>query len=145
MWNRRGVTLLEVLLSIAILGILGAGTTSAILRFHGKSDLDFAVTMGASSLRRAEELSRAVSSDQTWGVKFATGTITVFRGASYALRDSSVDEATAIGPDIYASGADEYVFTKVYATTTAATTTLVHNVLGESRMIMVNAKGTIDY
>lgn len=143
--KESGFTALEIVLSIAIMGFIVGATVTSIARFQTRNDLDLSVVSGVGALRRAEELSRAAHNDAQWGVKFATGTITIFQGSSYASRNSTFDEAIEIGPDIYASGTNEFVFTKAHATTTAATTTLVHNTIGESRTITVNKKGTIGY
>lgn len=141
-----GFTLLEVVLVIGIMSALIALSTVSIARFQQKSDIDLAATNAIDALRLAEERARGVDGDAPWGVRFATGTITIFRGISFAARDSAYDEATAFNNDIVASGTAEYVFARFAATTTnAGTTTLTHQRLGESRDVGVNAKGTINY
>lgn len=144
--ERAGFTLLEVVLVIGIMSALVALSTVSIARFQQKNDLDLAATNAIGALRLAEERARGVLYDAPWGVQFATGTITIFRGASFAGRDSVYDEATALNDDIVASGTAEYVFARFAATTTnAGTTTLTHQMLGESREVHVSAKGTINY
>lgn len=141
-----GFTLLEVVLVIGIMSALIALSTVSIARFQQKNDLDLAATNAVDALRLVEERARGVDGDASWGVQFATGTITVFRGNSFAGRDSAYDEVTALNGDIVASGTVEYVFARFAATTTnAGTTTLTHQGLGESRDVGVNAKGTISY
>ncbi|MBI2075413.1 MAG: type II secretion system protein [Candidatus Harrisonbacteria bacterium] len=142
----QGFTLIEIVLVVAIFGVLIASATTAITQFQARSDLDLAVTSGVGILRLAEERARGVDGDAVWGVKFATGTFTLFLGASYAARNIAFDEDTAVGDAIAASGTTEFVFTRLLATTTTAgTTTLMSSISGESRDIGVNAKGTITY
>lgn len=144
--ERAGFTLLEVVLVIGIMGALIALSTVSIARFQQKNDLDLAATNAVDALRLAEERARGVDGDSRWGVRFATGTITIFRGNSFAGRDSAYDEETVLNNDIIASGTVEFVFARFAATTTnAGTTTLTHQTLGESREVGVNAKGTITY
>jgi len=141
----KGLTLLETVLSVAILSILAVGVTSAISRLQGKNDLDIAAISGVEALRMAEELSRAVDRDSNWGVQMASSAITLFKGASFASRDSAFDEVIEISSDISISGASEYVFTRRNATTTPGTSTLTHILINESREVVVNSKGTINY
>jgi prepilin-type N-terminal cleavage/methylation domain-containing protein len=141
---QRGLTLLETVLSLAIFGILLLGIITAIARLQANTDLDMTAFSWVESLRRAEELSRAVQNDSSWGAKIATATITIFKGTSFAARDSSFDEVLDITGDISISGADEFVFTRLAATTTAGTTTLTHSLINESRTISINSKGNIE-
>ncbi len=79
-----GFTLLELLLSAAIISAL-AGLSLPIYRtLIKKNDLDIAANTMASSLRRAQVLSQAVDGDTTWGVKAQSGSIVIFKGASYS-------------------------------------------------------------
>jgi type II secretory pathway pseudopilin PulG len=144
--SNDGITLLETVLSIAILGLLGLGIMGAIVQFQTRTDLDAATLTGVDGLRRARSLSRAVLNDSSWGVKFATGTITIFKGASFAARDASFDEELDINPDISILNSDEFVFARFGATTTAsATTTLFHAGVGASNTISVTSGGVINY
>lgn len=144
--NSSGLTLLETILSVAIIGLLILGVTTAISGFEARSDLDTAILGEVGALRRAEELSRGVAHDSNWGVKLATGTITIFKGSSFASRDSTFDETVEINPDIAILGAAEFIFFRLAATTTnIGTTTLFHTIIGESRTVNINEKGTISY
>lgn len=142
----RGFTLLEVLLAIATLAILVGVSAPVLQNFQGRSDLDAAVMTQVATLRRAEELSRGISNDSQWGVKMATGTATLFKGSSFSTRDSSFDESAEISEYVSISGANEFVFSRLGATTTAiGTTTMLFLTTGDSRSITVNKKGSIEY
>ncbi len=144
--SAQGFTLLEVVLVIGIMGVLVVLTATSISRFQQKNDLDLAVTSATDALRLAEERARAVDGDARWGVSFATGSVTIFRGSSFAGRDSAYDEVTTLSDSIVASGTKEYVFARLAATTTnVGTTTWIHQGINESRDVGVNAKGTITY
>lgn len=142
----RGASILEIILAVTILSILASGITVSIIRYQTRSDLDVAVLSGVEALRRAEFLSRAVRNKSGWGVAFATGTITVFKGGDFALRDASFDEVIEVSPLISITGNTEVAFSSVSATTSdIGTTSLMHLSIGDSRDIHINIKGGINY
>lgn len=144
--KKAGLTLLEILLSISILAILGVSVMGVILQFQTQSDLDSSVLTAVEALRQAEEFSRSAKGDSPWGVKFATGSVTIFQGQSFALRNAAFDEALIINPEISITGNTELVFFRFAATTTnAGTTTLLHTSSGFSRAIFISDKGRLDY
>lgn len=141
-----GFTLIEALLSISLIAVLAGVGIGSITRFQNKNDLDLAVRSVAEALRRSEELSKGSSGDSSWGVNIASSTITVFRGPSFASRTSALDEITTISENISVIGVSEFVFSRLFATTTnVGTTTLYHTLIGESGTINVNGKGVITY
>lgn len=143
--KKSGFTLLEVLLSVAIIGlIIGIGSPIYQL-FQTRNDLDVATNNIASSLRRAQVLSQAVDGDNSWGLSIQTGEITLFRGVSYASRDASFDELFDLPQSIVPSGISEIVYEKFSGEPqTFGTITLTSNA-NEIRNININEKGTIDY
>lgn len=141
----RGFTLLEILLSIAVVGILTAISIPVSRTLQIRNDVDVAANIFVQDLRRAQTLSQAVDADETWGVRAQTGGIILFKGASYATRDSDFDEVFGLSDGITPSGTQEFVFSKLTGYPQIAGTLTLAAVSVGSRNISINAKGTIDY
>ncbi len=141
----KGFTLIEMLLSVAMIGLIAGMGAPVYQVFQNRNDLAIAATTLAESLRRAALLSRAVDGDSGWGVYVATSTVTVFKGATYATRDTSADEATITSDGIGVTGTSEYQFTKFTGLPSAVGTTTLTSLNNETRVITINAKGTVTY
>lgn len=140
-----GFTLIEMLLVIAVITIIAGISIPIYQSFQVRNDLDIGTVSIAHSLRRAQVLSQAVDGDTTWGISITSGSLTLFKGTSYAARDSTYDELFTIPTSITPSGVSEIVFAKFTGLPlTAGTITLTSNA-NETRTITINAKGMVDY
>lgn len=141
----KGFTLPEILLSIALIGLLSAMSIPVYQSFQVRNDLDIATESVVHAFRRAQLLSQAVDGDISWGVSVQTGSIVIFKGVSYASRDASFDEIFTLPTNISFSGVSEVVYAK--STGLPGTTgicTLTSNV-NETRTITINTKGMVGY
>jgi len=141
----RGFTLLEMLLSVALLGIIGGMIIPSYHTFIVRNDLDLAVSTLASNLRRAQSLSQSSDGDMTWGVRVGVGSILIYKGPSYVLRDVDYDENTQIPKTIAPTGLNEITFSKVYGVPSATGTFSLTSQANEKRTITINEKGMVDY
>ena len=142
---QKGFTLLEVLLSLAAITLIAGMSIPVYQSFQVRNDLDIAATTYAQTLRRAQLLSQAVDGDIAWGVYIIGGSITLFRGTAYALRDSSFDEVFDMPASITPSGVAEIVFTKFTGLPqTTGVVTLTSNI-NETRTITINVRGMVNY
>ena len=140
----KGFTLLELLLSIALISVLAGFSLPVYRTLIKKNDLDIAANSIVASLRRAQILSQAVDGDITWGVKVQSGSIVVFKGASYATRDTAYDEIFDVPTSIGIGGTGEYVFAKMTGLPqSTGTTTLTSE--SDTRTVSINAKGMAGY
>lgn len=140
----KGFTLLELLLSIALISVLAGFSLPVYRTLIKKNDLDIAANSIVASLRRAQILSQAVDGDITWGVKVQSGSIVVFKGASYATRDTAYDEIFDVPTSIGIGGTGEYVFAKMTGLPqSTGTTTLTSE--SDTRTVNINAKGMVGY
>ena len=71
-----------------------------------------------SALRYAQAQSQAGVDGEAWGVNVASGVITIFRGASYAVRDSVYDQTVSFPMDTVVTGTAEYTFDEQSGRTT---------------------------
>lgn len=143
--SRKGFTLPEVLLSVALLTIIGGMSIPMYRVFMVRDELDGAATILAQNLRRAQALSRSSSGDMTWGVHVGVGSILIYKGSNYILRDSSFDENTSIPTTIVPTGTNEINFSKVTGLPSATGTFTLTSQANEKRTITINEKGMVDY
>lgn len=144
---RKGFTILEVALSIAMLGIIFAMTMPMYRVFTMRNDLDIATISLVQNLRRAQTLSSVGDGDSTWGVRVSAGSILLYKGANYASRDTSFDELTTIPSTIIVSGLSDVVFSKVtgFPQSTGTCNFTLSNDPNETRNITINQKGMVEY
>ena len=143
--KNAGFTLIEVLLSITAIAIIAGISIPVYQSFQNRNDLDIAATTFAQTIRRAQILAQAADGDMSWGARAQSGSITLFKGGSYATRDASFDETFDMPTSIILSGIQEFVFTKFTGlpqTTGALTLTSANN---ETRTITINANGMVSY
>ena len=143
--QQRGFTLLEALLTIALISSVAAFSLPVAVSFQTGNDLDDATSAVAQGLRRAQTLSRAQENDTTWGLYVQVSSVTVFQGASYAARDASYDEVFEIADTITVGGLQEVVFDKLTGEPQSTGTVLLDAVNNESRSVTINSKGAVDY
>jgi len=110
-----------------------------------RNELNSTLNMSVRSLRTAEQNAVAGLGDSPWGVKFQSGSITLFKGTSFAaIRDTSQDTALSVSSRSVFSGTDEVVFAKLSGTP-AATATITISENGLTDNILLNSKGIISY
>lgn len=142
---KKAFTLIEILLSIAVLAIIFTFSASVYQMLQNRNDLDIAVNTVAQSYKRAQLLAQAVDGDSSWGVKVQTGQIVIFQGTDYAGRNQNFDENFEMPTGITAEGRTETVFatfTGFPQTPGELTLTSLNN---ETKTITLNAKGIADY
>ncbi|EKE15716.1 MAG: hypothetical protein ACD_11C00108G0010 [uncultured bacterium] len=143
--NKKGFTLVEILLVIGIISLISGISIPVYQSFQTKNNLDVAVDNAVQALRRAQMLSQAVNGDSNWGVKFQSGSMVLFKGASYATRDANYDEIFDLPTTIVASNLTEIVFAKFTGFPTATGTTTLTTINNDSDQIIINEKGTLTY
>jgi prepilin-type N-terminal cleavage/methylation domain-containing protein len=143
--QQSGFTLLEVLLCVALLGMLVGISLPVYASFNDRNSLSIAAEQTASALRRAQVYARGAQGDTSWGVEVQSSAVTLFKGASFAGRDATYDEVTTIPGPIAATGLGEVLFAKLSgapSTTGSITLTIDTNNI---RTVTLNAKGMVTY
>lgn len=148
MGRAKGFTLLEILLTVTIIGIIAGISLPLMQSFQNKNDSDIAANILAESWRRAQLLSQAVDGDASWGVKVQSGSITLFKGASYVARDAAWDEDFQISSSLLIGGTilnGEVVFTKFTGLPGVTGTIIFTTLNNETKTVTLNAKGMVEY
>ncbi len=119
----KGFTLIEVLTVIAILIILAGLAIPTLYHFQKRANLDNTKDSLVSSLNLARQKTIASQGLSQWGVSFDDSTFspsfTLFKGASYLLREPSFDQVFILPEDVQFSaisllgGAEEVVFQRI--------------------------------
>ncbi|MFA5178429.1 MAG: type II secretion system protein [Candidatus Paceibacterota bacterium] len=139
------MTLLEVMLSVAIIIVLAGSSVPVSNYFQNKNEVDAERNAIVSSLRRAQALAQDMSGDSAWGVKIELGKVTLFQGNDYNSRNDSFDEIFDFSETIIPSGINEIVFSKIWGEPNISG---IINLMGpnnETSQIQINTKGMIDY
>lgn len=143
--KNSGFTLIEVMLSLATVAIIAGISIPVYQSFQVRNDTEIATIEIAHTLRRAQIISQASDGDTSWGVYITNGNVILFKGTSYATRDSTFDEIFDVPGSITPSGVGEVVFEKFTGLPqTTGTITLTSNT-NETRNITINAKGMVSY
>ena len=139
-----GFTLIEVVLSIAIITLIFGIAAPVYQDYQIRNGIDNSVNIIVENLRRAQALSMAVDSDSSWGVNIAEGFITLFKGANFIGRDIAFDNSSEMLSVISPSGLTEVVFSKLNGFPNNAGA-LTLSVAGNIRIISINEKGMLTY
>ena len=140
-----GFTLPEMLLSVALLGMLVALSVPVFYSVQVQDDLAVAVAQTGQSWRRAQTLSIASKDDETWGVYVQTGSVTLFQGASYAARDTDYDEVFEIADSITVSGPSEIVFDQMTGDPDTTGTLTFTGMNSQEFTVSINSKGMVEF
>jgi prepilin-type N-terminal cleavage/methylation domain-containing protein len=144
MLPRRGFTLFEVLISIAIGLIIVSLSVFATASFIKNRELEAVSDTLVTYLRSAE--ARAIQSEgnTSHGVSTAGGKITLFRGASYASRQTVYDMTLPYDSYFQFSGISEVVFAKQTGAPSATGTITVSNGT-KTTIITIYSTGAISW
>lgn len=145
----RGFTLIEIIVVVAILGIIAAlGLLMSFESFRGASFRSERDTM-VSALQKARSDAMANIKQSPWGVHYdaSAHTYTIFRGTSYAsgASDNAVIDGNP-GATVSPSPLPDVVFTQLSGTTSGAfSATIAENGHTTNPPVSVNYEGTIDW
>ncbi len=141
--NRRGFTLIEVILVIGLIGILIFLSIPFYQSFQVESQLDSTTEEVVNILRRAQSKAMASQRDSNFGVKLTSGQYTLFKGDSYAAREVIYDEDYNIPETLSINGLTEIVFNKLKGTTSnTGNITVTSN--NNSKTININETGRVE-
>lgn len=139
---RAGFTLTEVLITIALLGVLVAITLPVGISFYQRETLEDTALNVGSTLRRARLQAIAEKRDAAFGVKILSTSFVLFEGGSWAGRTVTEDESFNFPTGVSAAGLDEVVFVKLSGEPNM-TGTITLSLGGAGRTITVNPRGVI--
>ncbi len=140
----HGYTLIEVLVTTALLVSLVGISIPIYQNFQIINELDSSVNLSVRVLRSAQLQSQSVQQDSSWGVFYSTGKVTIYKGASFAARDTSFDQAYDIPANVTVSGLNDFIYSKVFGDP-STTGTITFTNFTTVKTIAVNSKGALTY
>lgn len=141
----RGFTLIEILLSIAILSLLMSFLISAEDKVLSRNRLFEATATVTTAVRTASLKSKIADQDSAWGAMLAAEHITVYKGATYATRDTNMDDVVDLpaGITISATGGNDIAFKKLSGSPTKDSTITIANESGDN-VFYLNLHGILE-
>jgi type II secretory pathway pseudopilin PulG len=142
MKSRCGFTLIEITISLGVTLILFGVVAIISINFIKNRTAEVVTETLVSYLRAAEQRALASEGNTNHGVSVAGGNLTMFRGTSYALRQTAYDTIMPYPSYITFSGITEVVFAKQTGVPQSAGTIAVNNGI-HSSVITVYSTGAI--
>lgn len=143
MRTQNGFTLLEMMLSVAMMMLL-LGISLPIYRsYHVNTDLASAKSVVSTVLLQAKTQALAGELDDDWGVVVEPGTVTLFKGDSFASRDAAFDISTRISSSLAIAGISEIYFEKVTGVPSASGQIELINQINRQAVITISDVGII--
>jgi len=151
---RRGVTLVEIVITTTIIVALAALSIPLYANFQSESLLDTTSEDIVQTLREAQTRAMAGDGDRPWGVNFAVvgddAEFTLFRGVDYTNRDADYDRVGILADSLtfsvldFLNGSTTVVFQKIRGTTLNFGSLTLTSTNGDVATISVNAAGAVD-
>ena len=141
----RAFTLIELLLAIGLIAAIAGLSAPVLYSFQVQNDVNVTVNASVQMLRKAQESSRGGDGDSRWGVHVSGNDLVLFQGSDYAGRDVAFDEVYSFPYSISLSGDSEIVFEKASGLPVAGGTVTFSSSTGESRDLVVNSMGMIEF
>jgi len=135
---RRGFALMEVLLVIAILGMISGISIPMYRDYQIRSDLDSSTEQVTQGLSRARLLAQSGQQDSAWGFYVPAGVL--FKGDSYETRDANYDEVYPMPSTITTTGPTEITYSKLAGVPSMTGSITLTTINTEQRTILIEVK-----
>lgn len=147
--NTHAFTVIELIIVVAILGVLMTIITSSFANFHRNSILNTEAINLVTLINKARVLSISAKNDTQYGVHLESGKAVLFEGGAYSP-SSSTNETHIFETGLTLSnitvqgGGTEIVFNKITGSTSnSATTTLLITGTTASTTVVVMGTGVV--
>lgn len=142
--STKGITLFEVIITIAIFTLLIGVLSSSAFDFYQEREFDVHFKSIVQSLRRAQLNSMTGERESSFGLYFGTNYYVLFKGNSYTSRDLAFDEVFDLAGDLSFNGISEIVFSKVKGLPSEIGDIILTSA-DKSGTITINEMGKIEY
>lgn len=142
-YDKEGISLVELLLTVAIIGILSGATIPLGIKFNQKSQFRNTRDSLVSYLNTAKSFAISGRYNNNWGVYVTDTQIILFNGSDFSSRDTTLDQDYNIPASVSITSA-EIIFSKE----TGDATEEVVDIYGaeeSTTRISISAEGNITY
>lgn len=145
---KQGFTVLELLMSIAIMAILAAVIITPFAKFRNSKVLDTGAENALSLLSKARGNTLSSKNAYQYGVHFESSQLVLFRGATYSSSDANnettlLDGALEIPTITLTGGGSEVLFDRLTGKTSNDGTVIIRvkSDTSKTKTITINATG----
>lgn len=110
--NKKGFTLIEILVSVALIGSLLTLSVPTYSRFQKSNSLESASRITIAAVNEAKVLSSSMQENDLWSVYIDSNGVTVFKGPEYDSRDTLDDRRFPFPTSVAVSGDTVFSFSK---------------------------------
>ena len=153
MHNKKGFTLVELMIIIALFGVVAAFSFPFFRSRNVQHILDASSDELHGILRQAQGRAMSGHNASAWGVHWGTGEYTLFSGDEYDTRDTDHDliidypGSITISTSVNVSGAtypEDVVFDQLTGTTDASGTITITSSISDVERFTVSTQGQIE-
>lgn len=149
--NKRGFTLIEVLISISIMALLLGISMSVFRALTDQQSLDRDVETVISYMLRAQNQTRAGEKNSNYGVYFASTSVTLFEGTVYSAGTPTnlvfnFNNRTYMHATALTGGGNQIYFKKISGAphATGTVTYRSNGMTSKQKLIQIYASGLIE-
>jgi len=139
--NSVGISLVEILLTVALMSVLSATTLPLGIKFIQKNQVKNTRDTLISYLNASKSFAISGKHDNSWGVNITETKITLFNGNSFASRNTSLDQEYKIPGNVTVTPM-EIIFAKESGDTSGNTIN-IYCQEGTSYKIVVDTQGNV--
>lgn len=138
---KNGFTLLELLLVIALVALIAGLSIPFYSNFIVRNYLNTSSSSLVQTVEKAQNYAKSGKQDATWGVYMTSSDYTLYKGTSYAARDTNLDELYTFPSGIAHGGLTEIHFDHLRGETTNTGVITLTATNGASTTIQINSSG----
>ena len=139
----RGFTLLELLITLAIIAVLISSSWPSLANFYLNYQLVAERDTLIAVLRKAQSSAFTNKNQGSYGLYISAEQYTIFKGISYAGRDPAFDEKFSRSTNVGISGLSEIIFASLSAAPDR-TGNFILSSGNQTLTIQINGEGTIN-
>lgn len=143
MKKQAGITFIELILIVSLILIMATMTPVFYSRFILQNAVANTTDQMAGSLRKAQLYSMMSKQGDSWSVNYSSNAITLYKGTSFASRDSSFDEKFEVNPNVSVSGIVDISFARITGLPSPSASTITISSGNNSDVITVNNQGVV--
>ncbi len=146
--SQKGISLIEIVIIIAVVGLIIAITAPALGKFRKSQSIQNTTNTVVSILQEARSKTLASYNNTFYSVYFGANSATLFSGGTYSAVDPNNKVVSYGSPVVLQSvtlvgGGSSVSFDRLKGTTSQSGTIVVGIPSGESKTVTVSASGAI--